>query len=117
MASCLYGRYTRMWFGSCVVVWGGSWDRSAGRRPRKRAIFTTTEWCWHSIRVRSASSCLLLHTYSVDEENAAVGAWALLEPIEGGNNELEEECGGDPGRRTSSRARTPNNVRNIDQPG
>ena len=54
--------------------------------------------------------------YGVDEENAAVGAWALLEPIEGGSNELEEECGGDQGRRTSSRAQTPN-VRNIDQLG
>ena len=48
--------------------------------------------------------------------DASVGAWALLEPIEGGSSELEEECGGGQGRRTSSRARTPN-VRNIDQLG
>ena len=59
---------------------------------------------------------LLTAYYRVDEENATVGAWALLEPIEGGSNELEEECGGDQGRRTSSRART-SNVRNIDQLG
>ena len=59
---------------------------------------------------------LPLAAYSVDDENAAVGAWALLEPIERGSNQLEEECGGDQGRRTSSRARTPN-VRNIDQLG
>ena len=39
--------------------------------------------------------------------DASVGAWALLEPIEGGSNELEEECGGGQERRTSSRARTP----------
>ena len=49
---------------------------------------------------------LPLAAYSVDEENTAVG----------GSNELEEECGGDQGLRTSSRARTPN-VRNIDQLG
>ena len=49
---------------------------------------------------------LPLAAYSVDEENTAVG----------GSNELEEECGGDQGRRTSSRARTPN-VRIIDQLG
>ena len=59
---------------------------------------------------------LPLAAYSVDGENAAVGAWMLLEPIKGVSNELEEECGGDQGRRTSSRARTPN-VRNIDQLG
>ena len=59
---------------------------------------------------------LPLAVYSVDEVNAAVGAWALLEPIEGGSNELEEGCGGDQRRRTISRARTPN-VRNIDQLG
>ena len=59
---------------------------------------------------------LPLAAYSVDEENAAEGAWALLEPIEGGYNELEEECRGDQGRRTSNRARTPN-VRIIDQLG
>ena len=59
---------------------------------------------------------LPLAAYSVDEENAAVGAWALLEPIEGGSNELEEECGCDQGPRTSSRARTPNG-RDIDQLG
>ena len=62
------------------------------------------------------SAKLPLAAYSVDEENAAVGAWALLEPIEGGSNGLEDECEGDQGRRTSSRARTPN-VRNIDQLG
>ena len=62
------------------------------------------------------SAKLPLAAYSVDEENADVGAWTLLEPIEGGSNELEEECGDDHGRRTSSRARTPN-VRNIDQLG
>ena len=59
---------------------------------------------------------LPLAAYSVDEENAAVGAWALIEPIEGGSNVLEKECGGDQGRRTSSRARTPN-VPNINQLG
>ena len=59
---------------------------------------------------------LPLAAYSVDEENAAAGVWALLEPMEGGSKELEEECGGDQRRRTSSRARTPN-VRNIDQLG
>ena len=59
---------------------------------------------------------LPLDAYTVDEENAAVGAWALLESIEGGSNELKEGCGGDQGRWTSSRARTPN-VRNIDQLG
>ena len=48
--------------------------------------------------------------------DASVGAWALLEQIEGGSNELEEECEGDQGRRTSSRAQSPN-VRNIDQLG
>ena len=48
--------------------------------------------------------------------DASVGALALLEPIEGGSNELEEECGGDQGRRTSSKARIPN-FRNIGQLG
>ena len=97
-----------MWFGSCVVIWGGSWDRSAGRRPRKRAIFNDYRVVL-AFDQSTISVKLPLAAYSVDEENAAaVGAWALLEPTEGGSNELEEECGGDQGRRTSSRARTPN---------
>ena len=96
------------------MVWGGSWDRSAGRRPRKRAIFTIYDYrVVLAFDQSTISFNLPLAAYSVDEENAAVGAWALLEAIEGGSNELEEECGGDQGRRTSSRARTPN-VRNID---
>ena len=84
-----------MW--SCVVVWGGSWDRSAGRRPRK----TSHIYDYRVVLVFDQSTIsvkLPLPAYSVDEENAAVLAWALLEPIEGGRSELGEECRGDQGR-------------------
>ena len=56
-----------------------------------------------------------LDAYDLDEANADVGAWALIEPID----DSEEPAGGCEGeqlRRQGSRARTPN-VRNSDQPG
>lgn len=51
---------------------------------------------------------LPLNANSADEENATGGARSLLEPIEyGSGKELEEDCGGVQGRRTtSSRAQT-----------
>ncbi|CAB1100647.1 unnamed protein product [Ectocarpus sp. CCAP 1310/34] len=56
-----------------------------------------------------------LDAHDVDEENAAVGAWALIEPIDD-SNEPAGGCEGEQPRRQGSRARTPNG-RNIDQPG
>lgn len=56
-----------------------------------------------------------LDAYDVDEVNAAVGAWALIEPIDD-SNDSAEGCEGEQARRQGSRARTANG-RNVDQPG
>jgi len=56
-----------------------------------------------------------LDAYDVDEANADVGAWALIEPIDD-SEEPAGGCEGEQPRRQGSRARTPN-VRNSDQPG
>ena len=56
-----------------------------------------------------------LDAYDVDEANADVGAWELLEPIDD-SEEPARGCDGEQPRRQGSRVRTPN-VRNSDQPG
>lgn len=56
-----------------------------------------------------------LDAYDVDEANADVGAWALIEPIDD-SEEPAGGCEGEQPRWQGSRARTPN-VRNSDQPG
>eukprot|EP00903_Cladosiphon_okamuranus_P014555 g13501.t1 len=64
---------------------------------------------------RTISVKMPLDAYNVDEANADVGAWALIEPIDDSEEPAGEGEGEQP-RRQGSRARTLN-VRNIDQPG
>lgn len=96
---------------SCGVIWHDFWERSAGQRHCKPIYDYRVVLAFDQGTINVT---LPLDAYSVDEEHAAVRARALLEPIDG-NNDLVEECGNGQARR-ASRAQTPN-VRNIDQLG